>query len=480
MQIAMFSTLILLGIFLLVSLYIITKTLKERLIPNPHLPPGSLGWPLIGETLNYLGTCLAGRPEWFLRDRMEKHDPQVFKTSLFGETVAVFCGPAGNKFLFSNENKLVNLWWPRSVKKLLKSSLVNVAGDEAKRIKRILLTFLDPDALKRYIERMDLVTQHHISTLWEGKEEVKVHPTVNLYTFELSCRLFISIDDPLHISKLAHHFDVFLKGVIHFPINIPGTRFYRASKAADAIKEELRLISRRRRAALDKKMASPTQDLLSHLLVTSDASGKFLSETEIVDNILLLLFASHDTTTSVITCVMKYLAELPEVYQTVLREQIDIAKSKEPGELLKWEDIQKMRYSWNVVSEILRLMPPVRGAFREAIVDFTYAGYTIPKGWKVYWSPMTTSKDPTLFPNAEQFDASRYDGAGPAPYSYVPFGGGPRICLGNEYARPQILVFLHNIVKRFKWDLLIPDEKVPYDPMPAPSQGLPIRLRPSA
>ncbi|KAG6790907.1 hypothetical protein POTOM_000014 [Populus tomentosa] len=83
---------------------------------------------------------------------------------------------------------------------------------------------------------------------------------------------------------------------------------------------------------------------------------------------------------------------------------------------------------------------------------------------------MTTSKDPTLFPNAEQFGASRYEGAGPAPYSYVPFGGGPRICLGNEYARPQILVFLHNIFKRFKWDLMIPDEKVPYDPMPAPSQ----------
>ncbi|CAK7339074.1 unnamed protein product [Dovyalis caffra] len=478
MQIAMFSALILLGIVLLLSLYIITKTLKERLFPNPHLPPGSLGWPLIGETLDYLGTGLAGEPDRFVRDRMEKHNPQVFMTSLLGESMVVFCGPAGNKFLFSNENKLVNLWWPTSVKKLLKSSLINVVGDEAKRMRKILLTSVDPDALKRYIDRMDLATQHHIRTHWEGKQELRVHPTVNLYTFALSCRLFISIDDPVHISKLAHQFDVFLKGVIHFPVNIPGTRFHHASKAADAIKEELRSIARHRRAALDQKIVSPTQDLLSHLLVTADASGKFLSESEIVDNILLLLFASHDTTTSVITCVMKYLAELPEVYKMVLREQVDIANSKVGGEFLKWEDIQKMRYSWNVVSEVLRLMPPIRGAFREAIVDFTYAGYTIPKGWKIYWSPVSTSKDSTLFQNAEDFDASRYEGAGPAPYSYVPFGGGPRICLGNEYARPQILVFLHNIVKRFSWGLLTSDEKVPYDPMPAPSQGLPIRLKP--
>lgn len=86
--------------------------------------------------------------------------------------------------------------------------------------------------------------------------------------------------------------------------------------------------------------------------------------------------------------------------------------------------------------------------------------------------------DPILFPEAEEFDGSRFEGAGPAPNSYVPFGGGPRICMGNVYARAQILVFLHNIVKRFEWDLSTPDEKLVYDPMPTPSQGLPVRLRP--
>lgn len=96
--------------------------------------------------------------------------------------------------------------------------------------------------------------------------------------------------------------------------------------------------------------------------------------------------------------------------------------------------------------------------------------------FQIYWSAAATHLDEENFEDVKRFDPSRYEGAGPIPYTFVPFGGGPRMCLGKEFARLEVLVFLHYIVTSFKWDLLIPDEKIIYDPMATPAEGLPIRL----
>ncbi|KAF5797380.1 putative cytochrome P450 [Helianthus annuus] len=445
-----------------------------------NLPPGSFGWPFLGETLEFIGSRRAGTPEKFVRDRRQRYgSPLVFKTSLFGHRVAVFCGPEGNKFLFGNENKLAASWWPESITTLFGKCIITCRGDEAKWLRKMMLPYLGPDALSnRYSVTMDVVTRLHIQNHWEGRNEVKVFNTVKLYLFELACRLFLSLDDPKHIAELGSLFNIFLKGLGSLPINIPGTRFYRGKRAAVAIKKQLIMIINQRKLALKQENASSFEDLLSQLLLSSDENGRFLSEIEIANNILLLLFAGHDTSAASITLLMKCLGEHHDVYKNVLKEQLGILEGKASGEVLNWDDIQKMRYSWNVVCEVLRLSPPVIGSFREALVDFEYAGYTIPKGWKIIWSAVMTHKDEDNFPCVTKFDPSRFEGTGPTPFTYVPFGGGPRMCLGKGLARVQILVFLHNIVTKFKWDLVIPGEKIEYDPLATPVQGLPIRLHP--
>lgn len=97
---------------------------------------------------------------------------------------------------------------------------------------------------------------------------------------------------------------------------------------------------------------------------------------------------------------------------------------------------------------------------------------------QLYWSANSTHKNSECFWEPSRFDPSRFEGSGPAPYTFVPFGGGPRMCPGKEYARLEILVFMHHLVKRFRWEMLVPHEKIVVNPMPIPAKGLPVRLIP--
>ncbi|KAI3790646.1 hypothetical protein L2E82_03847 [Cichorium intybus] len=441
------------------------------------LPPGRSGWPVIGETFEFFITGWKGHPEKFIFDRMSKFSPRVFRTSLLLEDTAVFCGAQGNKFLFSNEHKLVQGWWPTSVNKIFPSTNNN-SKLQAIKMRKLLPNFFKAEALHRYVPIMDAVTQHHFAIDWDEKEEIVTYELTKNLTFWLACKIFVSVDDPERVRYLSEPFESIVHGIVSIPIDLPGTTFRRAIKAANTIRKELIAMVKQRKTDLAEGKATATQDVLSHMLLFSDEDGTFMEEHDIADKILGLLIGGHDTASSACAFIVKYLAELPEIYNRVYNEQIEIAKSKAPGELLNWEDLSKMKYSWNVACEVLRLIPPVQGAFKEAITDFMYDGYSIPKGWKLYWSAGSTHKNPDYFPEPEKFDPSRFEGKGPAPYTFVAFGGGPRMCPGKEYARLEILVFMHHLVRKFKWEKVIPDEQIVVNLIPSPSKGLPIRLHP--
>ncbi|KAK7399057.1 hypothetical protein VNO78_10232 [Psophocarpus tetragonolobus] len=443
-----------------------------------NLPPGATGYPWIGESLEFLSSGWKGEPEKFIFDRMMKYSSNVFKTSILGEPAVVLCGASSNKFLFSNENKLVAAWWPKSVNKVFPTTLQTNSKLESKKMRQLLPQFLKPEALQRYVPIMDSLANSHFASLWDNNSQLYVYPLAKRYTFSLACRLFMSLEDANQVARFENPFHLLASGIISLPIDLPGTAFNKAIKAANSIRKDLLEIIRQRKLDLAQGKASPTQDILSHMLLTSDHDGLFMTELDIADKILGLLIGGHDTASAACTFIVKYLAELPHIYHQVYQEQMEIAKSKLQGELLNWDDINRMKYSWNVACEVMRIAPPLQGGFREAINDFIFNGFSIPKGWKLYWSANSTHKNPEYFPEPEKFDPSRFEGEGPAPYTFVPFGGGPRMCPGKEYARLEILVFMHNLVKRYKWEKLIPDEKIIVDPLPIPANNLPIRLHP--
>lgn len=308
----------------LVSLSLFFLFYKHRsMFSLPNLPPGRIGYPLIGESLEFLSTGWKGHPEKFIFDRMMKYSTNVFKTSILGEPAAVFCGAACNKFLFSNENKLVTAWWPDSVYKIFPSSLQTNSKEEAKKMRKLLPQFLKPEAIQRYIGIMDEISQRHFASCWDGKGQVTVFPLAKKYTFWLACRLFLSIDDPNHIAKFANPFNLLASGIISIPVDLPGTPFNRVIKASKFIRKELLAIIRQRKIDLAQGKATPTQDILSHMLHTCDDNGQYMNEMDIADKILGLLIGGHDTASAACTFLVKFLAELPHVYQDVYKENIN-------------------------------------------------------------------------------------------------------------------------------------------------------------
>ncbi|XWS23422.1 hypothetical protein CRYUN_Cryun28dG0012800 [Craigia yunnanensis] len=187
----------------------------------------------------------------------------------------------------------------------------------------------------------------------------------------------MSVQDPDEVEKFAKRFALATAGLISVPIDLPGTTFNRAAKAGRLIRQELLSLITKKKNELLEKGKTVASDLVMSMLMDG------MTEIEIDNKIVGFFIASHDTRSIAITFIVSYLTDYPDEYNTVLEEQMDVLRSKGHVELLIWEYFQRMKYTWCVACEAMRLAPPANGAFREAITDFTYAGYTIPKGWKV-------------------------------------------------------------------------------------------------
>ncbi|KAI3955531.1 hypothetical protein MKW98_028476 [Papaver atlanticum] len=471
------------------------------------LPPGRSRLSFISETMDFFRASLDGVPEKFFFDRIQKYSSQVFKTSLFTQTVTVIGVTAsGNKFLLSNEYKLVNSWFPKSILDIFPLGKKCVGNQEFhKWLRRMYSQSLNPGSVHNFVGVMDSMTRQHFETYWdknintvnddEGMRiTTTVQPLVSKNSFAIACRYTLGIDYHLEshwVDELYKLFSIVNIGILSLPINLPGTKLNRSIKAYKLIEKNIQKVFEQRNIDVssysdDTKngRASMPQDMLSRLIIMSQVDSSGIDEKFIIDLVIGIMFGSSTSMGVVMTLIVKYLSDFPDVYNKVLEEQTAVAYSKGTRELLNFSDIQKMKYSWNMICEVMRVSTPSPVGFKTASDDLWYDGYFISKGTKLCWSAAGTHMNPDCFTNPKKFDPCRFEeGNKLAPYTFIPFGGGPSVCPGKEFAQQEMLVFLHQLVRRYKWEKHMPnhdeeEEKIRFKPYPLVTTGHSIHLRP--
>jgi cytochrome P450 family 26 subfamily A len=280
------------------------------------LPPGSLGFPIIGETLELLRLQRRGLPWSFFHHRISRYG-ETFKTNLLGSPSVVLASPQGNKTAFSS----IYVSWPSSVISVIGThALVAKVGPEAARIRIALMAFLQPESLRKYTAIVDRLLFAFIRKHLHGKPDVVLFPFMKELAFSIACHVLTGRDDVKDHATLLAPFNTMLKGLFEIPVNIPGTRYRKALAASKEIRKKLQVWIDERRRDLDaRSVVQHGDNILTGLVEYRDAEGHPFSDDEIKDNIIGLLFAAHDTSAIVATITCKYLASNPDIMDEVYR-----------------------------------------------------------------------------------------------------------------------------------------------------------------
>ncbi|KAK6158571.1 hypothetical protein DH2020_005885 [Rehmannia glutinosa] len=427
------------------------------------LPPGTMGWPYIGETFQ----LYSQNPNTFFASKVKKYG-SIFKTHILGCRCVMISSPEAAKLVLVSKAHLFKPTFPASKERMLgKQAIFFHQGDYHAKLRKLVLRAFMPEAIKNIVSEVESLAVRSLES-WEGNL-ITTFQEMKTYAFNVALLSILGKDEVLYREDLKKCYYILEKGYNSMPINLPGTLFHKAMKARKELSQILAKI-----LSLRREMKQNHNDLLGSFM--EDSEG--LSDEQIADNIIGVIFAARDTTASILTWILKFLAENPSVLQAVTEEQEAIMKDKEKcgdEKGLSWADTKKMPITTRVIQETLRVASILSFTFREAVEDVEFNGYLIPKGWKVLPLFRNIHHSPENFPEPAKFDPSRFEVA-PKPNTFMPFGNGTHACPGNELAKLEILVLLHHLTTKYRWSMMAPQNGIQYGPFPLPQNGLPIKI----
>ena len=375
---------------------------------------------------------------------------RFFQIPLPGFKPYVVFGPEANRKVLVTERDKV-LWRNQDpVTDLLRHGVLVTDGEEHDHFRKLMEPSLHPSKLEGYAEII-LAKTKQVTAGWQDGQRLDMLVESRKIALLIIMQALFNVDAwddlPLIWGPILKAIQYISPGAWILWRKIPRVGYRKHLRVLD---EYLyRIITDRRRTSDDGQLYSqstdsqfPTPDLLQHLI---DAD---LNDHTIRDQMLTMLIAGHDTSTALLAWMFALLGQHPETYRQLVNE-------------LEHDDRPPLLDQ--VIKEGLRLYPPIHIGNRMVAKDMEFEGGTVPKGARMFYSIYLTQRDPFIWKNPEAFCPTRFEsGRKTPPFSYVPFGGGPRACIGAAFGQAEARLVLAYLLKHFEFTPLNADKIHPH------------------
>jgi cytochrome P450 len=361
--------------------------------------------------------------------------------------------------------------------RLVGKGLVTSEGDFWRRQRRLAQPAFHRNRVEAYARTMVAYAERMLAD-WHDGRTLDAHEEMTMLTQAVVAQTLFSADvsgDSREIgealSNIVRPFasQTTLKWILDNRLPTPGhLRFNRDVRKIDRF--VYRLIEERRASGVD------TGDLLSMLLGARDEDGSSMSDGQLRDELMTIFLAGHETTAVALTWAWYLLAQHPEAEARLAAELEEVLEGRAPAV----EDLPRLRYADWVVKETMRLYPPAWAVGRECVRECEVGDYRVTKGMQLIAYPWVTQRDPRWFADPLAFRPERWgeESISRLPrYAYFPFGGGPRLCIGNYFATMEAVLILSTIAQRFRLSL-VPGHNVELLPALSlrPKRGVLVKL----
>lgn len=335
---------------------------------------------------------------------------------------------------------------PDSAPTRLNNALTSMNGDLHRRHRRLMMPVFSRAGVERYAPEMVALTESFLRRLHAGATVDAAAEMIEL-TLHIAMKCLFGLDLGSEAEALGRLGLGYLTGLtspaaMFFPFRLPGTPYRRFLDVSDELELRVRALIAARRAQPAGK-----DDVLSILIrARDDESGAGLTDGELVGHAAVLFIAGHETTAFTLSWTLFLLAQHPEVMRELV-EELDAVLADAPVTVDQLAALPRLD---RVVKESMRLLPATAFLFfRRAVEPFSLGGHALPAGAITMHSALVTHRLPDLYPEPRRFLPDRWKDLTPAPYAYLPFGAGPRTCIGATFAAQVVRLVLATTLRRF-------------------------------